>query len=191
MRIERIFGHSLLWSGFLAGAFVSVRGVEVQDAPWSSISWPAYGCAMLVAVIGVVILRVTKQPLTSGTAGEGGAVDELVEILKRLHTTLNQWSQTSEKLDVYDVHGMIDRELVDDLGRFAELRESIIPEFGLDHYAQVMTEFALAERTVNRAWSASADGYVDEVQACLERATQHLAAAREKLDDARRSGQKP
>jgi hypothetical protein len=129
--------------------------------------------------------------LTSGTAGEGGAVDELVEILKRLHTTLNQWSQTSEKLDVYDVHGMIDRELVDDLGRFAELRESIIPEFGLDHYAQVMTEFALAERTVNRAWSASADGYVDEVQACLERATQHLAAAGEKLDDARRSGQKP
>jgi hypothetical protein len=33
-----------------------------------------------------------------------------------------------------------------------------------------MTEFAAGERAVNRSWSAAADGYVDEVAVCLEKA---------------------
>ena len=146
---------------------------------------------MLVAVVGVVALRLTKQPLAAAAAGRSGAVEELVEILQKLHGTLDRWTAASDQLSVYDVHGMIDEEVADELGRFAELREAIIPEFGLDHYAQVMTEFALAERTINRAWSASADGYIDEVQACLRRATLHLSAAQRCLDDARTSGRKP
>jgi hypothetical protein len=133
------------------------------------------------------VLRVTKRPLVTGPAGHGAAVDDLAEILQKLQSTLAEWSAADEPLPVYDVHGMIDQELADDLGRFAELRESIIPEYGLDHYARVMTEFALAERTINRMWSASADGYVDEVQTCLQRATLHLAAARKCLDDAQQA----
>jgi hypothetical protein len=73
---------------------------------------------------------------------------------------------------------------VDDLGRFAELREVLVSEFGLDHYAKIMTEFALAERTINRVWSASADGYVDEVRTSLARAGSHVSAARQRLDEA-------
>ncbi len=185
MRVERISGHFLLWGGFLAGAFITVRSAEVEDAPWSSISWPAYGAAMLVAVFGVIVLRATKRPLIAGAVEQGDAIDELADLLKKLHATLQDWSASSDQLPVYDVHGMIDRELADDLARFAELREAIIPEFGLDHYAKVMTEFALAERTINRTWSASADGYIDEVQVCLQRAALHVAAARKCLNDAR------
>lgn len=184
MNLTRICGHILLWTGFLVGAFVSVRSVEVPDAPWSTISWPAYVAALLAAIVGVVILRTTKRPVVVDSKGEAGAIDELSAILARLHATVEQWDKTSAKIPVYDVHGMIDEELADDLGRFADFREALIPEFGLDHYARIMTEFALAERTINRIWSASADGYVDEVQACLTRAVSHLSAARRRMDEA-------
>ena len=48
-------------------------------------------------------------------------------------------------------------------------------------YADVMTEFASAERLVNRTWSAAADGYVDEVATSLQLAGRHLARAKELL----------
>jgi len=184
MSTTRICGHIFLWIGFLTGAFVSVLTTEAEGMPWSTIWWPAYGEALFIAIIGVIILRTTKRPVSVDSQGEVGAIDELAAILSRLHATVERWNTTSGKIPVYDFHGMIDEELADDLGRFAEFREALIPEFGLDHYARIMTEFALAERTINRIWSASADGYVDEVQACLSRAGSHLSAARRCLDEA-------
>ena len=184
MSTTRICGHICLWIGFLTGAFLSVLSTELEKTPWSTIWWPGYGVAMSVAIAGVIILRATKRPVGADSKGEADAIDELAAILKRLHATVEGWSTTSDKIHVYDLHGMIDGELADDLGRFAELREALIPEFGLDHYARIMTEFALAERTINRTWSASADGYIDEVQACLTRASLHLSAARQRLEEA-------
>ena len=180
----RVVGHVLLWLGFLAGAFVAVRSVEVEAAPWSTISWPAYGVAMFVAVVGVVVLRTTKTAVGVASAEEAGAIDQLEAILARLQSTVENWSGQSDEINVYDFHGMIDETLAEDLGQFADLREAMIPEFGLDHYARIMTEFALAERTLNRTWSASADGYVDEVRTCLARAVAHLTAARKRLAEA-------
>jgi len=182
MNVTRICGHFLLWIGFLVGAFVSVRSVEVKETPWLTVSWPAYGTALFTAIIGVIILRTTKRPVVVDSRGEAGAIDELAAILSRLHATVQRWNTTLGKIPVYAFHGMIDEELADDLGRFAELREALIPKFGLDFYARIMSEFALAERTINRTWSASADGYVDEVQACLRRASSHLSAARQRLE---------
>ena len=180
----RVVGHVLLWLGFLAGAFVAVRSVEVDGAPWSTISWPAYGVVMFVAIVGVVVLRASKTAVGVASAEEAGGIDRLEVILTRIQSTVEQWSRQSHEINVYDFHSMIDETLADDLGQFADLRETLIPEFGLDHYARIMTEFALAERTLNRTWSASADGYVDEVRTCLGRAVAHLTAARKRLAEA-------
>jgi hypothetical protein len=47
----------------------------------------------------------------------------------------------------------------------------------LQNYADVMSAFAAGERYINRVWSASTDGYVDEVRSYLERATQQFRDA--------------
>ena len=57
-----------------------------------------------------------------------------------------------------------------DLDVFVDNRESISHAFGLQAYADVMSAFATGERYLNRCWSASTDGYVDEVHAYLGRA---------------------
>jgi hypothetical protein len=47
----------------------------------------------------------------------------------------------------------------------------------LQRYADVMSRFATAERLINRSWSASVDGYVDEVWSCTERAETMMVEA--------------
>jgi hypothetical protein len=42
-----------------------------------------------------------------------------------------------------------------------------------------LNHFALAERNINRAWSASVNCYVDEVGTCMQRAEREPAAAQE------------
>lgn len=49
--------------------------------------------------------------------------------------------------------------------------------FGLQSNADVMSAFAAGERYINRVWSASTDGYVDEVRNYLNRATEQFREA--------------
>jgi hypothetical protein len=60
-----------------------------------------------------------------------------------------------------------------------EARKSIAHRFGLQAYADVMNPFAAGERYINRVWSASTDGYIDEAHTYLD-------MAREQFDEAGR-----
>ncbi len=83
-----------------------------------------------------------------------------------------------------DVLRCIDDECTEPFADFADARQALVKRFGLEVYADVMTEFASAERYVNRSWSAAADGYVDEVASSLARANQHLQNTKELLVEA-------
>ena len=58
-----------------------------------------------------------------------------------------------------------------DLNNFANARESMEHFFGLQNYADLMSAFTAGERYITGVWSASIDGYVDEVRSYLVRAT--------------------
>ena len=174
-------GHLLLWIGFLAGALFAVCRTEIPDQPWSTIVWPAYGVALAVSLTGVVLLRTASRRGAGGTQQHASAVTRMSAILVRLHNVLLDWSQRRGDIGVFEFHAMIDDQLADDLAEFADLRESLIVTFGLQGYAGIMSEFALAERTINRIWSASADGYIDEVHRCLDRALGHLQRASDRM----------
>ena len=91
-------------------------------------------------------------------------------MLQQLAEKLSQLRAEKETLDVYDVRHRIDGDLAANLRAFADQRETISQAYSLQLYAEVMNRFAAGERNINRAWSASADGYIDEVWVCLERA---------------------
>jgi len=52
-------------------------------------------------------------------------------------------------------------------------------------YADVMSHYAGGERYLNRVWSASADGYVDEVNTYLDRSLEQFRLALDMLTEAR------
>jgi hypothetical protein len=64
---------------------------------------------------------------------------------------------------------------------FVESRPLLIARLGLGGYAELMDRYAAAERQINRAWSAAADGVLDEAVSCLDEAAVLLQEAAVRL----------
>lgn len=92
------------------------------------------------------------------------------------------------EIHTYDMRHKLDELLVEDLDRFVNARESISHAYGLQAYADVMSHFAGGERYLNRVWSASADGYIDEVNAYLTKAHEQFEMALGKIVAVRDEG---
>ena len=188
VNLARFSGHALLWSGFLAGAFLAVRDLAPSEAQkWQAINWYWFTAALAIGALGVVMLRITARSRTSQPHRRDADLTTLTASLDRLTAHLTQLNASASQLRVRDFHARIDAELADDLRRFAEVREVMIDQFGLTTYAEVMTRFASGERNVNRAWSASADGYREEALRCLGEAEQQFLAARQSIQQATES----
>ena len=92
-----------------------------------------------------------------------------------------------KQIDPYEIRHRIDELFMEDLDTFVQSRERIAHKFGLQVYANVMSHFATGERYLNRSWSASTDGYVDEVHRYLERSKTQFRQALELLQSQQQS----
>jgi hypothetical protein len=101
----------------------------------------------------------------------------LGDSLRNIQSNLEEICSRKSDLPVYEARFEIDRLFREDLNNFANARESMIHVFGMQNYADVMSAFAAGERYINRVWSASTDGYVDEVHQYLEKARNQFAEA--------------
>lgn len=169
----RLLGHLLLWIGFLAAAFFSVSRLEQTDNKWSTVPWVWYAVSMAVGIVGIVLLRTATRQADEDHAQTDAEYSVVRQSLTRVSEIVERLSNQPHH-DPADVLRCIDDECTEPFAEFAESRQALVKRFGLEVYADAMTEFAAAERYVNRSWSAAADGYVEEVAASLQRANQHL-----------------
>ncbi|MCP4886416.1 hypothetical protein N9D23_10145 [Rubripirellula sp.] len=182
----RLTGHVLMWGGFLVGAFYSLSYLEVADSKWSTVPWAKYFAGIGLGIVGVVLLRVTGQKLEGDEESHEAKFSVLCENLSEVISSVSEMA-SQKNHDPAKVLNQIDNECAEPLSEFANARQALVRRFGMSVYAEVMTEFASAERYINRCWSAAADGYVDEIRDCLQKADTHLAktdaliAAAEKL----------
>ncbi len=174
-------GKILLFGGFFAAAFITVRRPDSAELEWRTVEWGWYALAFAAGVVGVVLLRRAAGQIRTHAHKLEADSRILVTALSTITARLRQLRSEFGGMSVYDVHQWIDRALAEELARFVEARESMVPLFGLQDYASIMTEFAIGERKINRCWSASADGYIDEVDICLARASEHMERAHDLL----------
>jgi hypothetical protein len=179
----RALGHLWLWVGFLAAAFCSVYQLEVADQKWATIPWGWYTFAMCLGIAGVAVLRHAKQQDHADDAQTEAEYSVIQRSLAEVAATVEEMSCQTDHVPS-EVVRRIDDQCAEPLSDFADSRQALVKRFGLGMYAEVMTEFAAAERYINRAWSAAADGYVDEVKASLVRANRHLQEAKALLSTA-------
>ncbi|MCP4047951.1 MAG: hypothetical protein GY732_18405 [Gammaproteobacteria bacterium] len=167
----KTFSLLLIMASFLAGAFISVLDPTQVDWTWF----------VPVLTLGTLALYVyTKAHHGEAKAGHRltGNIQILETSIGNILHSLETLNADSDNLPVYEARFEIDRLLREDLNNFANARESMKHVFGLQNYADVMSAFAAGERYINRVWSASTDGYVDEVRNYLDRATQQFREAR-------------
>lgn len=162
-------GYLLLIAGFLVAAYSTALDTQATN-------WLLFLPGALVGIAGVLLLKRHARGEARTEAVLTANRSELDESLGNIVNTLDE-IVAAEDVPVGRLREEIDRRLRDDLRRFAEARESMVHLFGLQAYADIMSDFAAGERYVNRVWSASADGYEEEARRYLRRAGKRFRQA--------------
>jgi hypothetical protein len=163
----------LLAAGFLLGAYAT--SLDEQN-----VEWAIFVIAAIAAVAGVIIAkRVDRADARSDHVLEANR-NELNESIANIVRDLDEMVSGVIPQDEL-LRDWIDKKLRPDLRRFVEARESMVHLYSLQTYADIMSEFAAGERYINRVWSSSADGYVEEAARYLQRAAGQFAHARDQL----------
>lgn len=168
--------YLLLAGGFLAGAYATALDIQNVD-------WTMFGASAIAAIAGVIIAkRATRAQATSGTVLETNR-KELNESIGNIVRDLGNMTDGAA-VEGEELRNWIDEKLRPDLRRFVDARQSMVHLFGLQIYADIMSEFAAGERYINRVWSSSADGYDAEAATYLDRAAEQFADAQRQLGEA-------
>ena len=166
-------GYFLVVAGFLGGAFAT--SLDVQN-----VNWTLFGATAAAGIIGLIIF---KQQVRAMARSESVLETNRVELRESIANVVEDLRDINEgELTRGAVlRDRIDLKLREDLRRFADARESMVHLFGLQTYADIMSNFAAGERYINRVWSASADGYDEEADTYLKKAAEQFDEAKKQL----------
>jgi len=168
--------YLLIAAGFLLGAYATALDVQ-------GVNWNLFAIAAIAAVLGIIIAKRQDSAVArSGSVLEANR-NELNESISNIVRDLGEMIDgTTAKGD--QLRNWIDDTLRADLRRFVDARSSMVHLFGLQTYADIMSNFAAGERYINRVWSASADGYDGEARKYLGRAAEVFQDAQTQLAEA-------
>lgn len=161
-------------------ALLREQGVEiVKTKEFSLRRWRAawvFGLALVGLTLGAGLVRTAGKRAVAAARAVSGTENapasspaELIEACRRgvteLRRDLASLPGDKERLDaIVDRLGNLQQTAMTD---FVAMRPRIISERGLGGFASIMDAFAVAERSVNRAWSAAADECLAESLDCL------------------------
>ena len=174
---------------------VSANGLELEElttlsAPengWHLIAWGQYSAAALFCFAGVVLLHMTRLTANQKSEESAASLSEIKRALSNAVKEVEALAKVSSQTAPSKIAARIDEQIADELRIFADGRDSMTTEYGLTVFADVMSPFAAGERAINRAWSAAADGYVDEATTCIERSLMMFKDAQTELEQAEKN----
>jgi hypothetical protein len=170
----KLIGFLMVTVGFIAAALAAV--VDESDVRWL---W--YIPALVLGVAGVAAIRIDDVRQSKTEHHVTANIETVETSLARIAENISKLNSDKHSINTYDMRYRIDELFLEDLAMFVDARESIAHRYGLAAYADVMSCFAAGERYLNRVWSASADGYIDEVNAYLEKAREQFVESLEKI----------
>lgn len=166
----KLYSLLMVMAAFLAGSFIAVLDPV-------SVNWAWMAVVLLFGVTGLWIFRKAHHREASAGHRLSGNMQILGNALAGILANLEEICARKSELPVYEARFEIDRLFREDLNDFAEARETMVHVFGMQNYADVMSAFAAGERYINRVWSASTDGYEDEVRRYLDKARNQFEEA--------------
>lgn len=171
----------IIIASFLAGAYLASLHEE-------TIHWPIFIPVVITGLVGIVMLKVSENKAAQDDSLLANDKAVLEASLNNILGNLRDLDGRKDKVPTYEMRFEIDRIFREDLNNFADSRESMKHLFGLMAYADIMSSFAAGERYLNRVWSASTDGYVDEVLNYVAKAHSQFEHALEEWHKAASNG---
>jgi hypothetical protein len=140
----------------------------------SAIKWLWYIPALALGAAGVAVIRTNEARQSKTEHHVTAKIETIDNCIGRIVANINKLNSEKQSINTYEMRHRIDELFVNDLEMFVDARESIGHRYGLAAYGEVMSRFAAGERYLNRVWSASADGYIDEVNTYIEKAREQF-----------------
>lgn len=163
-------GYIIFTIGFIAGSLTTVTDVL-------EVNWVNFLITIAITVVGIYMVR-------SHEKAEISHEETVSENMSTIKTSLEQIvkgvKDVRENIDPeypQMVHHKIDESLPEQIELFVDSRKTIGHVHGLQNYAEVMNHFAAAERYLNRVWSASTDGYIDEINEYIVKSEEEFERA--------------
>lgn len=169
-------GLLLISVGFLAGSLAAIVDTD-------HVRWGYFSAALAVGIAGVFVARSGHHKIHKSEEKLSENVRIVETSLANIVRNINTLDSEKQDINTYDVRFRIDELFLDDLAGFVGARESIAHRYGLTTYGQIMSSFAAGERYLNRVWSASADGYIDEVNTYIEKARDQFTESLKRVRD--------
>ena len=178
----KVPGYLLLVAGFLGGSFVA--SLDPLD-----VNWAAFLPAMIIGAAGLWMVKRAEHAESRSEEVLKENQVHLGDSLGRVVTGLRDLDKEKNDLGPEALLSEVDARFRADLHRFAEARETLAHVYGLQAYAEIMSAFATGERYLNRVWSASADGYVEEARTYVTKALEQFEDALAHLESVRGSAE--
>jgi hypothetical protein len=172
-------GYLMITLGFLVGALAAVVNKD-------QVQWEYFFAALAAGIAGIVLVRVGHRKESRSEGKLAANIQSIESSLGRIVENIGHLNEEKQSINPYDIRHRIDELFAEDIITFVKARESIGHVYGLSAYADIMSDFASAERYLNRVWSASTDGYIDEVSTYLDKAQQQFSEALGKVREAGR-----
>ncbi len=165
----------------LRGAGVKyVQITEFSLSTWGTPFMAAFALSVVGLAAGGMMIRVDARRRLAGTAAPDATATDTPEFTIQLLTeSVYQLRKDlpglpDEPARLHAIIGRLDHAQRSHVADFIDARQALIGRHGLGGYAMIMDRFAAAERQINRAWSAAADGVYDEAETCLKAAADRL-----------------
>jgi hypothetical protein len=170
----KLIGFLMVTVGFIAAALATVLDEN-------AVEWLWYVPALLVGAAGVAFVRIDDARRNKTEHHVASRIETVEGSLEKIATNIRKLNADKHSINTYDMRHRIDELFIDDLEMFVDARQSIAHRYGLAAYGEIMSAFAAGERYLNRVWSASADGYIDEVNTYLDKAQEQFIESLDKI----------
>ena len=166
-----------------------VKRVRVKTFKFSRWSyWPLFAAAAIGLVAGSLLSRIIarraavsaeEQTQTGEQLSPDAALAAVRKVIDGLLEDLQIMTDEERACDIITTR--VDEAVRGFVPAITESRDRLVARMGLGAYASFMDLFSAGERSLNRAWSAAADGAAYEAAESLERAHERLAVAADRL----------
>ncbi|MCK5074341.1 MAG: hypothetical protein KAQ98_13005 [Bacteriovoracaceae bacterium] len=159
------------WIGilfFLGGTILAT--ISASKIPAEGSTYPdtlgIFIPGFILAVIGILIWHTMVRKLIKLELKQQDASsnDNPVTLIEKLQPNLTDLTSKIGNLDSDELCQEVDKLLDNYVLPFAEVRQTLVNMMGMSKGAQVLVTIAYGERMLNRVWSASADGHLEEAQ---------------------------
>lgn len=183
----RFIAYILFAAGVMTGISGAAKLPEIDAAADPGFldrfpdSWPVFAIGFATTVTGLVLWWKDEFARRAASDTDDRDTSNPLILLRNLIPQLQSIADDFSGLNQSELTARIEHVQEHTILPFSEGRQKVISRMGMAAGADLLVTAAYGERMLNRAWSATADGHLDEARDSLDEALSAFRQAQSQL----------